>query len=109
MPHWFQAAFETPGEPLPCSSSFEHLLAGLTALADWIGSDAPRFEFVPELDPNYMEHARSVAAEALAAFGLDTSRQRAVRMAPATFAEVSGRATPNAQQSRRREDLMRAS
>lgn len=33
-------------QPLPATPGFVHLIAGLTALADWIGSDRRFFEFV---------------------------------------------------------------
>jgi CRISPR-associated endonuclease/helicase Cas3 len=46
-----------------------------------------------------MAKASERARAALSAFGLDTDRQRAMRVAPATFLDVSGRASPNPQQS----------
>jgi CRISPR-associated endonuclease/helicase Cas3 len=94
---WFPAAFLTPARALPDSPAFEHLLSGLTALADWIGS-SDRFVFVSRLDPNYMKRARRLAAETVTAFGIDASRQRGARRGPATFREISGHAKPNAQQ-----------
>ena len=100
MPRWFSAAFFDAAAPqLPQSACFDHLFAGLTALADWIGSDAVRFPFVADLDRNYMDRARERASVALAAFGLDATRQRAARTARATFKDVSDHRSPNAQQA----------
>ena len=73
-------------------------MCGLTALADWIGSDAERFKFIGMLDHDYWQIATSRAATAVAAIGLDTSQQRATRQAPATFREVSRFDTPNPHQ-----------
>jgi len=98
LPRWFEAAFTPARRPFPALPLFEYLLAGLTALADWVGSDGNRFPFISQLDETYMAKANERAGAALAAFGLDTGRQRAMRVAPATFPEVSGRTIPNPQQ-----------
>lgn len=74
------------GEPLPGRPAFVHMVAGLAALADWVGSDRRFFDFVarPELD--YCEHARRCAADALQTIGLDRAGA-----CPATdFASVAG-------------------
>ena len=39
LQRWFPAAFESGGEHLPGTPRFCHEVAGLSALADWIGSD----------------------------------------------------------------------
>jgi CRISPR-associated endonuclease/helicase Cas3 len=57
--------------PLPGTPAFVHLFAGLVALADWIGSDASFFAFVPFPGTDYPDQARGQAAEALVAIGLD--------------------------------------
>ena len=36
---WFPTAFVEGGEQLPMRPPFWHTIAGLTMLADWIGSD----------------------------------------------------------------------
>lgn len=96
---WFPAAFEPSGALLPNGApAFEHLVCGLTTLADWLGSDVRWFGQVGDLDRSYISFARTRAAEACAAVGLDAAVQRSSRTVPATFAEVSGFATPNPQQ-----------
>jgi CRISPR-associated endonuclease/helicase Cas3 len=99
LPAWFPRAFVIASRPLPAAPAFQHLFAGLVALADWIGSDAHRFDFAEALDRSYMARAADTAAAALTAFNLDPARQRAARAGPASFSEVSGFATPNAQQA----------
>jgi len=85
LPRWFPLAFEAGGSPLPEAPAFQHLFAGLVSLADWIGSDQRRFEFVGALDDNYIGLAKEGAVEALAGIGLDVARQRAAQTGPATF------------------------
>lgn len=81
--------------PLPDTHRFVHLVAGLTALADWIGSDRRFFDFVAESGPDYPARAREAARKALRTIGLDTGPTM-----PATdFASVAGGAlTPRAVQ-----------
>lgn len=72
--------------PLPEAPGFVHLVAGLAALADWIGSDRRFFGFVVEPGPDYTDHARKAAQDALRVIGLDAGEAR-----PATdFASISG-------------------
>lgn len=99
LPKWFPEAFAPHAPLLPSSPAFAHLFAGLTSLADWIGSDAERFPFAPKLDANYWPTALRRADAALDALGLSVEEQRAVLTAPPDFAAVSGFAEPNAQQS----------
>jgi CRISPR-associated endonuclease/helicase Cas3 len=43
LPIWFPIAFERGGPVLPEYTAFEHLVCGLTTLADWLGSDVRWF------------------------------------------------------------------
>jgi CRISPR-associated endonuclease/helicase Cas3 len=95
---WFPAAFGSVQSPLPDRPQFDHLMCGLTALADWIGSDADKFKFVGRYENSYLETAQRRAARSIEAIGLDTRKQRAERSAPASFREVSGHEFPNPQQ-----------
>lgn len=83
------------GPDLPGNPVFIHLVAGLAALADWIGSDRRFFTFAPEPEANYPARARQAAENALRIIGLDP--QTAL---PATdFASVAGgEFTPRAAQ-----------
>lgn len=62
--------------PLPDSHRFVHFIAGLVALADWIGSDRDFFDFVPLPGLDYPDRAHRQAKAALAAIGLDTGGRR---------------------------------
>lgn len=90
----FPVAFQ-PGNPLPDAPAFIHLVAGLTALADWIGSDVRFFEFNTAPDNTYPAHARAAAKRAVAAIGVDVA---SLALRETDFATVSGFATPNAVQ-----------
>jgi CRISPR-associated endonuclease/helicase Cas3 len=95
---WLPSAFSDDAAQLPDTPRFEHLMCGLTALADWIGSDAERFKFAGALDPDYWQVATRQAVVVVAAIGLDASKQRAARQTAATFREVSRFDTPNLHQ-----------
>lgn len=97
---WLPGGFREDKTTLPDSPRFEHLMCGMTALADWIGSDAKRFKFVEPLDQDYWATATETATAAVSAIGLDSSKQRAVRKASTTltFRDVSTFETPNPQQ-----------
>lgn len=98
MPSWFPAAFSESDRRLPSTPEFEHLFAGLTALADWLGSSLPIADYTADLNTAYMPIARANMKAQLASVGLDTgAQQRSLGNAP-TFALVSGRDTPNSQQ-----------
>jgi CRISPR-associated endonuclease/helicase Cas3 len=85
-----------PGPDLPEHHGFVHLVAGLTALADWIGSNRDHFDFVAEPDDTYPAKARSAAQDALVAIGLDVR----TRAAPHTdFQKISGFSVPNPAQA----------
>lgn len=99
MVQFLNAAFPAamlPGPDLPQNHGFVHLVAGLTALADWIGSNRDFFEFVAEPDDTYPARARCAAQDALAAIGLDVR----TRAAPHTdFQTITGFSTPNPAQA----------
>jgi CRISPR-associated endonuclease/helicase Cas3 len=92
----FRDAFDTGAPPLPDAPGFTHLVAGLTALADWIGSDRRFFEFDPNPGPAYPDHARSAAGEALAEIGLDTTD---LHISDTRFRTVTGFCAPNPAQA----------
>lgn len=99
LPVWFPLAFSEPDRPLVSTPAFEHLFAGLVALADWIGSSRSPTDFVATLDRDYMAMAKRNAVDRLAAIGIDAAAQRTAIASQPTFAAVSGRSTPNAQQA----------
>lgn len=83
------------GGALPGMPGFVHMIAGLAALADWIGSDRRFFEFVARPGLEYPEHARQCARLALRTIGLD----RAKDCASTDFASIAGGAfSPRAAQ-----------
>lgn len=96
---WFARAFdEKADEPLPDSPVFQHLFAGLVALADWIGSDNCRlFKFVEQYDPAYDEIAHRHAADALMAIGFDPGLQ--IDRAATDFEKLTTFPAPNPAQS----------
>ena len=85
------------GEALPDSPRFHHTVAGLVALADWIGSDRRFFDFAAPFDLAYGAIARTAALPALATIGIDLG-QLAARTAPG-FEELTGFDAPNAAQT----------
>lgn len=100
MPLWFPEAFEPGGPSLPYNNGpFEHLVCGLTSLADWLGSATQWFAHATDLDRNYIVTARSRAEDACKTAGVDPACQRAARSAPVTFQGLTGFAKPNPQQS----------
>ena len=72
LQRWFPEAFEAGGEHLPGTSRFCHEIAGLAALADWIGSDTQFFEFEAPFASDYDTRAHDAAARALTAIGFDS-------------------------------------
>lgn len=83
------------GDALPGSPAFVHMIAGLAALADWIGSDRRFFDFVARPGSDYPEHARQCARVALRTIGLD----RPGDCAATDFASIAGGAfSPRAAQ-----------
>lgn len=99
MSVFLDAAFPAallPGPDLPEHHGFVHLVAGLTALADWIGSNRDFFDFVAEPDETYPAKARTAARQALEAIGLDVK----TRATPHTdFQTIAGFPDPNPAQA----------
>ena len=94
---WFAPAFEPDGEPLPHHPRFHHLVAGLAALADWIGSDTRFFDYVEPFNADYPEIAHRNAQCALASIGF-----RDLAEAPTggpDFQDLTGFSTPNPAQA----------
>ena len=97
LQRWFPGAFESGGGHLPDSPRFCHEIAGLAALADWIGSDRQFFEFKTPFAPDYDALAHDVAAQALTAIGFDS---RALTATPApSFAKLTDFPEPNLAQA----------
>ena len=71
---WFPDAFQRGGEALPTAPAFQHLVAGLVALADWVGSDERFFAYEPELREDYNQCAHAHAQEAVKTVGLNLER-----------------------------------
>ena len=94
---WFPGAFELGEAPLPEANRFHHAVAGLLALADWIGSDTRFFPYSAPFDFGYAAVARDRAGKALAATGFD-AREFARRPAPG-FRRLTGHASPNPAQT----------
>ena len=96
---WFAAAFESDVEiQLPTSPDFQHLLCGLVSLADWVGSTKDIFDFVPDLDGQYIEKARAKARKAVAWIGLDARRFRDLASGRTDFATIANGKQPRPQQ-----------
>ena len=96
---WFAPAFAgEDGVELPDASRFHHLVAGLAALADWIGSDTRFFPYAPVFDPGYDRVARGNARRAVAAIGLAAGEGRAAAPPP-TFLRLTGHPEPRPAQA----------
>ncbi|WP_446831618.1 CRISPR-associated helicase Cas3' [Candidatus Foliamicus sp.] len=90
---WFPQALEA-GPKLPTCRALAHLFAGTVALADQIGSDEENhFPFQPEIEPNYIDRARSQACKALQARGLKRASWRDQTYCP-DFQTMFGHARP---------------
>ena len=83
-----EAAFSQGGigQTLPDAPGFVHQIAGLAALADWIGSDCRFFDFVAHPSPDYPEYARRQAELALREIGLSGAEPAAAT----GFAQIAG-------------------
>ena len=94
---WFEPAFESAGGSLPNQPRFHHLVAGLAALADWIGSDTRFFDYVDPLSLDYDEtaHARAQHAAAMIGFG----DQPAGTAEAVDFRDLTGFTTPRPAQA----------
>ena len=94
---WFPEAFEPGGKKLPAAPSLQHFVAGLAALADWVGSDVRFFAFEPELCEGYNQIASARACDAVAKVGLNP--ERLARQAAPDFSRLTGFAAPRPTQS----------
>ena len=92
--HWLPTAFEE-GPPLPNNEPFKHFIAGLLALADWVGSDRRAFPFVRAFDANYWTRARQQAHERVRSIGLCALNRRLRNLG---FDAILPGVTPNAMQ-----------
>lgn len=97
MRRWFPTAFDGECEPLPDEPRFHHLVAGLAALADWIGSDTRFFTYQKPLDLAYDATARDRANHAVATIGLDPATL--VDVPCPTFNQLTDGWQPNGAQS----------
>jgi CRISPR-associated endonuclease/helicase Cas3 len=95
---WFPEAFLHESELLPSRPQFAHFLAGMVALADWLGSDRRFFPFVRDLDSGYMNRAREQARRAVSAIGLNITDLRRSQAGRTGFHQTTGFAAPNTQQ-----------
>ena len=97
LQEWFAGAFEPGGKPLPAEPRFCHEVAGLAALADWIGSDRQFFCFDTPFSLDYCTKAQNAAARALVAIGFDPG---ALADSPAPdFVKLTGFLEPNPAQA----------
>ena len=90
---WFAEAFEGSADPLPNQPHFHHAVAGLAALADWIGSDRRFFNYVTPVDPGYDVIAHRGAVRAVEATGLDVGTL--ADRPPPDFTRLTGFPAPN--------------
>ncbi len=90
---WFAGAFESGGAPLSGRPQFHHAIAGLVALADWIGSDRRFFHFKAPFTLDYNSTAHDAAARALTEIGFDPG---ALAHVPSPdFLKLTGFSKPN--------------
>ncbi len=95
---WFPEAFGDDDETLTAEPPFIHFIAGLVALADWVGSDRRFFgDFIPTFDPHYNQKAHDRADRALVEIGLDVGNLP--RRSSLSFAELTDFAQPNPAQA----------
>ncbi len=91
---WFGEAFSARNELFPAEPRVHHLVAGLVALADWIGSDRRFFKFSAPFRVEYAEQAHEQARRVLALIGLDPST-RLIRSPVPSFSQMTGHAAPH--------------
>ncbi len=89
---WMPEAF-AEGPVLPDTPEFHHFIAGLLALADWIGSDRAFFPFNAARSADYFARARRVAASEIPKIGFGALPARAP-----SFRALTGFDTPNSAQ-----------
>jgi CRISPR-associated endonuclease/helicase Cas3 len=85
---WFPLAFAS-GPALPASPQFWHAVAGVTMLADWIGSDQRGFPFANGESVDRMTWARQQAASILQALQFDPASHRLANPSLPTFEAIS--------------------
>ena len=98
MCRWFAGAFQAEGENLPDEPQFHHMVAGLIALSDWIGSDTRFFGYQAPFKMDYDSEAHKNAAKALEEIGLELDIA-AFRPAPSFEKLMAEHYKPNAAQS----------
>ena len=76
------SAFAEGGSPLPATQLFWHAVAGLTMLADWIGSDPTQFCLANGRCDDGLAWARAKAPAVLQALGFDPAEARHWLSAP---------------------------
>lgn len=96
---WFPKAFiaTSDSDPIPNTPRFQHMVAGLVALADWIGSDRRFFEFFEPFDYDYNHTARSRATRAMEALCMNPCTF--APLSPPSFTKLTGFASPNPAQA----------
>lgn len=87
--HWFPEAFSTVGPALPEAPKFWHAIAGLTMLADWLGSDKVIFPFSDGISADRISGSRETARSAIDAIGFNPARFRRSFATPPNFAQIS--------------------
>ena len=93
---WFSVVSEAGGTSLPDRPQCHHAVAGLVALADWIGSDRRFFPFAEPFDRDYNSVAHDAAMRALTTIGFDPV---VLAACPApSFATLTGFSEPNSAQ-----------
>lgn len=91
-----QRAFPGDLSPLPTTPRFVHYVAGLVALADWIGSDCDFFPFHEAPGADYIQIARRQAAKAVETIRLDLAD---VPILGDDFTTLTGFDAPNPMQA----------
>ena len=94
---WFEEAFHESSIALPDMPPFQHYLAGLVALADWIGSDTRFFKYSDTICGDYNKTALENATSALMKIGFDS--RELIEQATTDFTRLTGFTSPNAAQS----------
>ena len=94
---WFPQAFEPDPESVPDEPRFCHEVAGLAALADWIGSDRQFFGFEAPFACDYDTRAHKASARALTEIGFDSRKLAAAP--PPSFSTLTSFSKPNPAQA----------
>lgn len=83
--HWFPLAFSEENGFLPDSPEFQHALAGVFMLADWLGSDENFFPYDNGDASNCIVRARERAKKLVAGIPLNVDLLRPSIAVPVTF------------------------